>query len=38
MTKKRDYFWHIIIGFMIAVPVLNRLFWMMVVKLNQIFG
>ncbi len=38
MTKKRDYFWHIIIGFMITLPVLNQLFWMMIVKLNQIFG
>ena len=38
MTKKRDYFWHLIIGFMIAVPVLNRLFWMMVGKLIQVLG
>ena len=38
MTKKRDYFWWIIVGFLIGIPVLNQLFWMMIVKLNQIFG
>ena len=26
MKKERDYFWWIIVGFMIAVPVLIRLF------------
>ena len=33
MTKKRDYFWWIIVGFMIAVPVVNRLFWELVAKI-----
>ena len=36
MTKKRDYFWWIIVGFMVSVPVLNQVFWMLVGKLAGI--
>ena len=36
MAKKRDYFWWIVLGFMIGIPVLNRGFWMLVAKLGGI--